>query len=437
MNFFKFKKSANKLNVSNNKTSFRPKFKRGFIYALALGIGINFYDQITFVLFGENYRMKKCKEALQERFEFSGKYLTSEENGKEICKILPSNIYDAQRLMEIANYYKIAIKCDPNHQHTDRSLNFPHFIVDFSKYDKILNFDSTKKLISLEPGVKIFHLLTFLEKFSLTIPQLEYYKFSNLSIGDILFNNFYSFNEGKFLDYLIKEVTVVTPRNKVMNLKQNDDLTLTGLNLQNLFLRSNSTLGLILQIKLKAKKVKDVKYILIPALESKVQDSLQIAQAVKESTSKSEFGIKDVTFIYTPKETDLLLKVKNKPENVNACIDLLKSSNLHFEQIHKDDYLKHILISDNTEEDNISILRKLKINIHKKSFQSFLTKAETLAKEKNVQMKLRCSYINNEIELIVNTTDEISSIDNAYKYINKIHALVLKQGGNIFGMNNK
>src|SRR5690606_27220639 len=155
----------------------------------------------------------------------------TDSSSQEFCTIYPSNFYDAQKLMEIANYYKVPLMYDLNaYQNTIRSS---HFKVDLSKYDKITNFDLQRKMITLEPGVKIFNILNFLEKFNLTVPELENYKFSTLSIGDVLFNNFYSFSEGKFLDDIIHETLVVTPKgNKILELKQTDDLTLTGLNLK-------------------------------------------------------------------------------------------------------------------------------------------------------------------------------------------------------------
>jgi hypothetical protein len=382
-------------------------------------------------ILGEKYRMKKCNEALLERFNFSGKYIKSSQDTpdpKELCTITPTNIYDAQQLMEIANFFKIPIIYDVNSHQNE--LNSYHFKIDLSKYDKIVKFDSLRKMITLEPGVRIFNLLTFLEKFNLTIPALENYKFSTLTIGDILFNNFYSFNQGKFIDDAINEVLIVTPKNnKILNLKQNDDLTLTGLNMKNLFLRTNSTLGIMIEVKLQAKKIKDHKYLAIQNVENKIEESLNIVQALEES--KKELGLSDVCIIHKQNDTDLILKIKNK--HLGNCIELLNSTNIHFTQINKDDYLKSLVLSNNTMLDNQNILRKLKINLNKLSTAEFIKKAERLAKEKGVDMQFRCSYIDNELEMIIKSKDDLKAIEDAYMYINKIHSLVLKQEGNIFG----
>lgn len=415
------------------KNRFITYFKRRTLLTfLTLGIGFKFSDEILMTLLGEKYRMKKCNEALQERFNFSGKYIKASienfSNPKELCTITPTNIYDAQKLIEIANFFRIPIMYDVNSHQNE--LNSYHFKIDFSKYDKIVKFDSTRKMITLEPGVRIFNLLTFLDKFNLTIPALENYKFSTLTISDVLFNNFYSFNQGKFIDDLIHEVLIVTPKNnKILNFKQNDDLTLTGLNMKNLFLRTNSTLGIMIEVRLEAKKIKDHKYLAIQNVENKIEESLNIVQALKES--KKELGLSDVCIIHKENDTDLILKIKNK--HLRNCIELLNSTNIHFTQISKDEYLKHLVLSNNTHLDKEHILRKLKINLNKLTTAEFIKKAEKLAKEKGVEMQFRCSYIDNELEMIIKSKDDMKAIEDAYMYINKIHSLVLKQEGNIFG----
>jgi len=209
--------------------------KRVILSFILVGIGVKYYDDLTMIFLGEKYRMRKCDETLKERFNFSGKYKKDLTSINEICTIFPNNLYDSQILMELANQFKIPIIYDVNID--QNNINCLHIKVDSSNYDKIGKLDSLTKVISIEPGVKIFNLLTFLEKFNLTIPKLENYKFSKLSIGDILNNNFYSFNDGKFIDEIVKEVLVATPRkNRILSFKQNDDLTLTGLNMKNLFL---------------------------------------------------------------------------------------------------------------------------------------------------------------------------------------------------------
>jgi len=273
-----------------------------------------------------------------------------------------------------------------------------------------------------------------IEKFNLTVPALENYKFSTFTIGDILFNNFYALNNGRFIDEEIKEILVCTPRgSRVLNFKQNDDLTLTGLNLKNLFLRTNSTLGLIIEIKIKAKRIHDYKFLEIKGVESNTEENFNLVHALKEI--RSEFGIEDI-LISKSSESDLVLKIRNK--ELKNCVDFLKSTNISFEQINKDEYLKNAVLSKFTDNSlhNENVLRKLKINLHKKSIPNFIKKAELLAQKNQIDVQYMCSYLKDEIEIIVKTKDDMEYVDKAFKYIEKIHNMVLKAEGNIFGKNN-
>ena len=52
-----------------------------------------------------------------------------------------------------------------------------------------------------------------------------------------------------------------------------------------------------------------------------------------------------------------------------------------------------------------------------------------------IDMGFRCSYLNHELEMTIKSKDDLLSVENSYKFINKIHSLVLKASGNIFGKN--
>ena len=419
--------------LSRNNIIYKFLKRRGVITLLTFGITAFYYDQIAMSLIGESYSRKQCDKALKERFEYAKKYKkNNNEEESDFCTIFPSNIYDAQRLLEIANYYNIPLIFDINS--SQNILKFSHFNVDFSKYTKITDFNEKNKTITVEPGVKIKEIFQFLEKYELTIPKLENYKFTDLSINDIYFNNFFGSNEGSFIDDLVEEITVAIPRNeRILKLKQNDDLTMTGLNLKNLFLRTNSTMGLILESKLKVKRNKNMKYLCIQSLENKLEETLGIVEEINEN--KKDLGLKDINIIYRDKEIDICLKIKDK--HLKKSLELLKSTQTVFDQIDKDEYYKSMVFSNNThdttrENYNAHVLRKLKINLNKSSLTDFLKKAEKLAIENNIDMEFRCSFSNHELEMIIKIKDDLVSIDNSYKFLNKIHSFVLKSSGNIF-----
>lgn len=414
--------------LSRNNAIYKFLKRRGVITLITFGISAFYYDQIAMSLIGESYSRKQCDKVLKERFEFAQKYMKNQnEEESDICTIFPSNSYDAQRLMEIANYYNIPLIFDINS--SQNILNFFHFKVDFRKYNKITDFNEKNKTITVEPGVKIIEILQFLEKYELTIPKLENYKFTDLTINDIYFNNFFGSNEGSFIDDLVEEITVVIPRNeRILKLKQNDDLTMTGLNLKNLFLRTNSTMGLILESKLKVKRNKNMNYLCIQSLENKLDETLGIVEEINEN--KKDLGLKDINIIYRDKEIDICLKIKDK--HLKKSLELLKSTQTVFDQINKDDYYKSMVFSNNLQDATTHVLRKLKINLNRSSLTDFLKKAEKLAIENNIDIEFRCSYSNHELEMIIKIKDDLVSINNSYKFLNKIHSFVLKSSGNIF-----
>lgn len=432
----RFKKFLNFINSHNIIYKFLKR--RAVISFVTLGIAIAYYDQIAMSILGQTYSRKKCELALKERFEFQNKFFTNpNKEDFDFCTIYPTNTYDAQKLMDIANYYRIPLIYDVNS--SQNVLNFPHFKVDFTKYNRITEFNPKTKTITVEPGAKISEILKFLDKYELTIPKLENYKHTDLTINDIYFNNYYGFNEGKFVDDLVDEITVAIPRNeKVLKLKQNDDLTQTGLNLKNLFLRTNCTMGIIIESKLKLKKNKTMKYLYIQSLENKLDETLGIVEEIRHN--KKELGLKDINILYRNKEIDICLKIKDK--HIQKSIEILKATHIIFDQIDKEDYYKSLVfssyyinssMSSNNDNNNTHILRKLKIHLNKNSVPDFLKKVEKLASANDVDVEFRCSYLNHELEMTIKTKDDLRSVENSYKFINKIHSLVLKASGNIFG----
>ena len=88
----------------------------------------------------------------------------------------------------------------------------------------------------VQPGIKIKDLLNKLEENGYTLSFFEdnsqYYD-SKLIMNDILFNNYNGNNNGKIIDNYIQNIKVVIPYNQTtLNVRQNDDMTLSGLNLK-------------------------------------------------------------------------------------------------------------------------------------------------------------------------------------------------------------
>lgn len=84
----------------------------------------------------------------------------------------------------------------------------------------------------MEVGLKIKDLLQFLEKEGLTIPFLENIENQNLTINDVIFNNYNGFSKRKFIDDYIDNIEVAIPKEggRILKSKQNDEITLSGVN---------------------------------------------------------------------------------------------------------------------------------------------------------------------------------------------------------------
>lgn len=376
-------------------------------------------------------RKASCRKELSERFGSVDKYIGNKNlKAKDFCTIYPTNVYDIQKLLEIANHYKIPIMHDINYK--KNTIFKSHIRIDFSKYNKIGELDEELEQITVDPGVKLFTLLDYLNKLNLTIPTLENFKYANLTIGDVVFNNLYSFNQEKHVDYYIKELTVVTPRKEsIITYKQFDDINKSPINLKNLFLRSNSTLGLITEIKLKIKKLKNYKFLAVRNISNNIQEVVDLASLIKQN--KYEFGLEDVNLIQKGKIIDLFIKIKEN--NLTNLIDVLHSGNVIYEQIDDASYYKSICL---TNPDNPAALRTTKICLNRKFFPRLINKIDKMSKEYDVKFQLKCSNMKNEIELILKNENDVKNLENSYRFLNRLQDQINKMSGILFSniMNN-
>jgi hypothetical protein len=390
---------------------------------LFITLGYYTFDTLRFHL-SERYRIKGCLSQLKERFEFSGKYIENKPNRKRLCTITPTNTNDIEKLMEIANNHGVAINNDIN----NNSLPRNHIKVDFSKYNKILSFDSEDKVITVEPGVKLSDLLIYLEKFNCTIPKLENYKYSDITVRDVLYNNYYNFIDGQFIDKLFNQITVIIPKGtKYLRLKQNDDLNLSDLNLKSLFLRSNSTLGIITEAKIHVKKKYDHRFITIDNIQNNLVEVFDILGDLKKI--KKDLGLKDI-FVIREEDTNLRILLKLEEAGFKNCEALLSHSGLVYSNVNEEIFYRSLLSIYSSH----NILRKLKVRVNKTKTFDILKKIEKYTNENELPFIFKSNTLKNEIELIVKAKDDtMESIDKGYTFIENLHNWSRKRAMNIFG----
>jgi hypothetical protein len=392
---------------------------------VVLGICLGYFTFNTLRFhFSERYRTRSCLNELKERFEFSGKFVGNKPGKKRLCTIYPSNSYDVEKLLDIANNHGVAILNDIN----DNSLPKSHIRVDFSKYNKITNFDPSDKVVTVEPGVKLSDLIIYLSKYGYTIPKLEMYQQSELTVRDVLFNNYYNFIDGDFIDNIINQLTVIIPRgNRFMKLKQNDDLNLSDLNLKSLFLRSNSTLGIITEAKFNIKKCKPYKFIGIENIQNNLLEVFETLADLKKA--KAELGLKDIIVLREEENiTKIMLKVDK--ERFTHCETLLKATGLHFTELTDSGYYKNLISMYNGK----NIFRRLKVRVNKTNTYNFLKKIEKYTNDYDLPFIFKGNTLKNEMELIIKNNDNsIESIEKSYDFIDSIHNWTRKKSMNIFG----
>ena len=87
--------------------------------------------------------------------------------------------------------------------------------------------------------------------------------------------------------------------------------------------------------------------------------------------------------------------------------------------------------NSNLISEDEDLIRKLKINVPKKYYQKLILKLFKKAKQHNMDIFVKCSFVYNELEIDIYNPGNKKFID-AYNFIDNIHSKILKYKGNIF-----
>ena len=126
------------------------------------------------------------------------------------------------------------------------------------RYQNVIELSDKEKYIRVESGIKIKDLLNYLKCKGYTIKELEEYYDSNLSLNDVLFNNYYGWN----VRNCIEEYYVITPKEeKIFNFRHFCDFTKNHINFSEIFFRASNLLGIILDMKLSITPIEHFHYL--------------------------------------------------------------------------------------------------------------------------------------------------------------------------------
>ena len=168
--------------------------------------------------------------------------------------VFAKNIEQVQKIVKIANKYKLPVICRGAGTNTVGACVAEHggIILNFSKMNKILEINRENMTARVQPGVIVGVLQNEVEKLGLFYPPDP----SNLAVstigGSIAQNSAgaRTFKYGSTKDYVI-DMLVVTAQGELLRTGSNTIKNATGYNLGSLFIGSEGTLGIVVEATLK------------------------------------------------------------------------------------------------------------------------------------------------------------------------------------------
>lgn len=377
-------------------------------------------------LLGKRYRSSLINKAFLSRFT-NDKYAVLPENKKNTTCLLgtiyPGNVYDFQKMFSYANLYKIPIINDINY--SQAIIPYHHIKMNMSKFNNIVDFSGMKKYIKVQSGIKVRDLLQYLRNKNYTINELEQYMYSDLSLSDCLFNNYYGWN----LQNCIEDFYVVTPKDeKIFSFRKFCDFTKNHFNFSEVFLRSSHLLGIVLDVKLRINRLKKYSYFQIKAIpkEVKIKDLLD-----KYKRSKD---ISEVIIVSSGVDNTYNIFLKVKEKGILSVTTFFYDKGIKFEKINQEQYYNEI----NFSQFSPITLRQIKILLNDNTKKDTLLKKIKFLLENNpdINPKIQMSIKTKLIEIIFPRDEDIKVIEKEFNLMKELFKIVTKLNGNFYLNNN-
>lgn len=223
--------------------------------------------------------------------QYYGKDWTNVFHSDPIAIVLPSSIEDVQAIVEVAMDYQVALV--PSGGRTGLSggavAKQHEIVVAFDRMNKILNFDAVDRQVICQPGVITEHLQQFADDNDLFYP-VDFSSSGSSQIGGNVATNaggIKVIRYGMTRNWILG-MKVVTGTGEVLDLNRGLIKNATGYDFRHLFIGSEGTLGLIVELTVAlCPKPQDPKVLLLGV--EQLTDTMEVLKAFRNKLELTAF----------------------------------------------------------------------------------------------------------------------------------------------------
>ena len=223
--------------------------------------------------------------------QYYGKDWTNVFHSDPIAIVLPSSIEDVQAIVEVAMDNQVALV--PSGGRTGLSggavAKQHEIVVAFDRMNKILNFDAVDRQVICQPGVITEHLQQFADDNDLFYP-VDFSSSGSSQIGGNVATNaggIKVIRYGMTRNWILG-MKVVTGTGEVLDLNRGLIKNATGYDFRHLFIGSEGTLGLIVELTVAlCPKPKDPKVLLLGV--EQLTDTMEVLKAFRNKLELTAF----------------------------------------------------------------------------------------------------------------------------------------------------
>lgn len=243
--------------------------------------------------------------------------------------VFAKNIEHIQKIVKIANKYKLPIICRGAGTNTVGACVAEHggIILNFSGMNKILEINRENMTARVQPGVIVGVLQNEVEKLGLFYPPDP----SNLAVstigGSIAQNSAgaRTFKYGATKDYVI-DMLVVTAQGEILRTGSNTVKNAAGYNLGSLFIGSEGTLGIVVEATLKLIPKPQCSKVIMAYFDKLTDAANAVTSIIEQRISPSTIDFMDKNAIQTVEKFYPVGLLTDKEAALIIEIDGFKSS---------------------------------------------------------------------------------------------------------------